>query len=114
MVTDYLGQELGLGMVGRNYFCSTVSGSSSGRAQLAGVVSELVASILWRLTPSQVWDESMVGLSRTTDQWTYTWLLHVAWAPHRMVTGFLREHTKRDLPESEQSKSPRKEMPGFF
>lgn len=37
MVRNSLDQKLRQGMVGRNYFYSIISGSSSGKAQLAGV-----------------------------------------------------------------------------
>ena len=36
MVMDSVGQQLESGMVERDYFCSTISGFSSGKTSLAG------------------------------------------------------------------------------
>ena len=52
----------------------------------------LGAGIIQRLLPSHGrglgWNDSVTGHSRTADQRTYTWPLHVAWAPHSVMAGF--------------------------
>lgn len=58
--------------------------------------------------------EASSPICLTFDQKTYTWPLHVARASHRMVTGFLRQLWKGEHPDSEDSRSSRKALQGFF
>lgn len=92
-------------MMGRDYFCSTVSGPHLGRPSWLGWLESCWLESSRGFSPPMSGMDTAAGLRRIVDQSTCTWLLHVAWASYRMVTGFLREHPKREHLETEHSKA---------
>lgn len=82
MLTDSLGQEFRQGTKGMVCLCSMTSGTSAEKTRSLGLTPKVGATVTWSFLSSHFWWLDCYDLkTRTADQSTCMWPLHVTWAP---------------------------------
>lgn len=82
ILTDSLGQEFRQGTKGMVYLCSVTSGTLAEKTRRLGVTPKVGGTVAWSFLSCHFWCLGCSDLkTRTADQSTYMWPLHVTWAP---------------------------------
>ena len=118
MFMDSKGQEFGQHTAEMAYFCFTMSGASSEKNRMVGVIWITRAGIIWRFLHSQIRPgagvTSRLNLGEVVDWSICTWPLHLTCLLIIWQLGSQMEHPERECLESKCTKGIRWEPCGFY